>query len=317
LLENATGVDQETRASLLKTVNARLEAVQTEIARLNGDGQAEEPPAQAEPRDTVRRPPPRDVERQPPTKRRDDINDLFKDRRAALEMRAEIRKRQEAGRLATQREIEIAAIPETEDYRLPKNWNEITERRKKLFAPKLTKAEENLKRALDSTMSVNFNKTSFLDVLNYLQDKTHTAIFADREMLREANVEYEDPVDLKAEKVTYRTILRKVLRDRGLTYIVRNGIVEVMTPQKAREMMVTRVYSVAGLITGPTLLEAQIQLNQIIDSIMLAEPSSWKANGGNGTIQFNLATMSLIIRNSAEWHYSDTNPLIKTPSGEK
>ena len=87
---------------------------------------------------------------------------------------------------------------------------------------------------------------------------------------------------------------------------------------KAREMMVVRSYPVADLlfvgggpgdplqnIFGPGIarIQAMQGIASLIDMIQqTVDPQSWQANGGGGAVFFNYATLSLVIKQSAEVH---------------
>jgi hypothetical protein len=178
----------------------------------------------------------------------------------------------------------------------------------------LTKEEKALLKMLNSTLSVDFNKMPFKDVLDFIQEKTgdppKLRIFVDEASLKDAGIEYDSPVTFKQKSLTVRTILRKILADRGLTYVVMDAAVQVMTPEKARSIMITRSYPIQDLVGvfdmrwGPWAARAQLiqNVNGLIG--MIVEPGSWKINNPEapGTITFHEPTMSLIIRNSAEMH---------------
>src|SRR5581483_11986329 len=136
------------------------------------------------------------------------------------------------------------------DVAFAKNWKQLSEIRKQTVGPHLTPKEVALLRTLNSTLSVDFRDVSFKDVLGYLQDKTGLAIIVDNGSLRDAMIDYdEEKVTFKANKVTVRTILRKILADRGLAYVLKEGTVQVVTNQRAREMMVVRTYPINDLVT--------------------------------------------------------------------
>ena len=127
----------------------------------------------------------------------------------------------------------------------PKNWDRIAERGK----PKLTEKEVAMLKALNSVLSVDFDKTRLSKVFDFLQDKAGLTILVDESSLKDANVDlYEDTVSFKVNKVTVRTILRKVLADRGLSYVLKDGMVQVLTQEKARQTMVVRAYPVSDLV---------------------------------------------------------------------
>lgn len=213
--------------------------------------------------------------------------------------------------------LERSATPIRGDVELPKDWDRIKERGK----PKLSEREVALLRAMNSTLSVDFNKTRFRDVIDYIQEKAEMTILVDEASLRDAMVDYDDPVTFKINKIGVRTLLKKILADRNLTYTIREGALHVVTPQKARDTMVVRVYPIAELlgtenrfIWGPVwkrafeLQHAQTIVNMVQQSV---DPSMWNVNGGPGSVTYHEPTQSLIIRASAEMHYMLSGNLLK------
>lgn len=209
-------------------------------------------------------------------------------------------------------QVEASATPIEGVVEYPKYWQQLTENHKKIVGPKLTPQEVALLKALNSTLSVDFNGQRLREVIEYLQEKTGQAIILDEGSLKEANVEYDDPVNFKVKKVTVRTILRKILADRGLGYVLREGTIQVVTAQRAREMMVVRSYPIDDLVGGidprfgPFMGRLQLYANvqNLINTIYSGvEPSHWQPNNGPGSITFFEPSMALVIRASAEMHY--------------
>jgi hypothetical protein len=211
--------------------------------------------------------------------------------------------------------VQTSAIPVAADVNFSKNWKQLSDLRRKTVGARLTEKEVALLKTLNSTLSPDFKDMSFKDVLNLLQERTGLTIIVDEGSLREAMVDYEDKVDFQAPKVTVRTILRKILADRGLGYILKEGTVQVMTAQKARETMVIRTYPINDIVApgpyaqmfGPYISQLQMLgnaqgvINLVQNSV---DPAMWAVNGGPATISFMPQTMSLVVRASAEMHYS-------------
>ena len=207
--------------------------------------------------------------------------------------------------------LEASATPINGVVEYPKYWAQLTESRKNFVGTKLTAKEIALLKSLNTTLSVDFKGSPFKDVLAYLQEKTGLAIIVDEGSLKDAMVDYSDQVTFQVNKVTVRTILKKILADRGLAYILREGTVQVVTSQRARETMVVRSYPIDDLVGGvnqlygPYVNRAAMLSNVqgLIQTIQNAvDPSLWNANGG-GSITFNEPSRTLIIRAPAEMHY--------------
>jgi len=205
----------------------------------------------------------------------------------------------------------LKSASKTEEERITAYFIAKSELRK---TNKLSKEETALLKALDTRMDVNFNKNSFKEVLEYLGEKTGVNIFPDAGSLRDAQVDYDTQVTFKANKVTLRTVLKKILADLGLTYVIKEGNVQVIRPDRVKDYLVTRTYPVLDLIApfdmrwGPVANRVQMnqQANGLIQLIVSTiDPTSWQGVDpqGYGTISFNPGTMSLIVRHTAEMHY--------------
>jgi hypothetical protein len=238
------------------------------------------------------------------------------------------------------RDIENSASLPNGDVEFPKDWKERTKGR--TTAVPLTAKERSILQALNTTISVNFRNSKLEDVIEYLQTYTGQAILLDREAMKEVEISYETAVTLNVKGVTVRTLLRKILNDLGMTYVIKEETIQATSAQKAREMMVVRRYYVGDLLGGmgalgtlggpqaawgntgvlpgglqnfgglpfapaanPQLQAMQTTQNvkQLIDLIQSAvDPQTWQANGGSGTLTFHAPSMSLVIKQSAEVH---------------
>ncbi len=200
----------------------------------------------------------------------------------------------------------------TKEQRITDYFIQKSEKRK---SSNLSKSEVSLLKALNSTLSVDFDKQGLKEVMNYLAEKTGINIFPDAASLKDAGVEdYDAKVSFKANKVTVRTVLKKVLADVGLTYVIKEGNLQVITPDRAKDYLVTRIYPVGDLVTpfdmrwGPVANQVQMmqQANSLIQMIVTTvDPATWVSPGGGGygTIYFDPATKALVVRHTAEMHY--------------
>lgn len=207
-------------------------------------------------------------------------------------------------------------IPDESGIAFPKNWAAISAAAKKRTGPQLTAKEVALLKALNSVMSVNYDGDKFRSVIDHIQDKTGLSIIVDEASMQDAKVEYDDPITFKINKVPVRTILKKVLGDKGLAYVIKEGTIQVMTPKKASEMLVTRSYPVEDLIMPagpPTYFQSyqmRINANQLIGLIQSATDASYWQPNGPGSITYYEPTRSLVVRASSEMHYQLGSPSI-------
>jgi general secretion pathway protein D len=210
--------------------------------------------------------------------------------------------------LQIQRGIILSSIPETEDITFPKDWVEKSKRRSP--AMQLTATERKILKALNTPMSIDFKSEPLQNVIDYLQKQIGEAIIIPREILAEVNAAYDTPITIQSDRASTRSVLKRILADLNLTYVIKDQVIQVTTRERAKDMMTTRVYyigdlaSATGFNMGP--FGNQFQAIQNINGIMnlitsTIDPQSWQPNGP-ATIAFEPGTMSLIIRQSAEVH---------------
>jgi len=212
------------------------------------------------------------------------------------------------------RDIDESALPIVGDMQIDyKRSLRARKRAEKMRLP-LTAKERAILEALNRPITVHFQESRFQDVIDFLQTYADQPILPDKQALKDADVTYDTTVSLNVKGVSLRTVLRQVLGGFGLTYVVKDEIIQVVTAEQARKMMTWRVYPIDDLIKtsgltdlrwGPRAgkFEMMKAVTQLIDTIQTStEPDSWKANGGEGTISFNAATMSLAIKQTAEVH---------------
>jgi hypothetical protein len=227
--------------------------------------------------------------------------DMLADVRSYRELRA-------SRDLQLQRGIILSSIPETEDVRLPPDWVEKSKRRSP--AMQLTETERAILKALNSPIDIDFKSEPLQNVLDYLQKKIGQPILVPREVLGEVGATYESPITIQGNRASTRTILKKVLAELNLTYVIKNQVIQVTTREQAKEMMTVRAYYVGDLVSstgftmGPVFNQLQMiqNLNGIMQLIVTTiDPQSWEPNGP-GSIAFDPINMAIIVRQSAEVH---------------
>jgi hypothetical protein len=212
------------------------------------------------------------------------------------------------------RDVDRSGLPSIMDVEFPKDWKEKTERR--LKGVQLSAKERKIIEALDKPITVNWNGMMLEESLQELSTKMDQNLFIDKKSLSDLGIELNKPTSLQANGVSTRTVLRQILAAQGLTFVVKDEAIQVVTVDKARDMLVTRVYYLGDLVqsTGPfggapqwgTFLDFQqtmANVETIVKSITASiDPLSWKERGGPGTVTFHYPSMSIIVRASAEVH---------------
>jgi hypothetical protein len=219
----------------------------------------------------------------------------------------------ERGRMAAIRDIDRALIIPKGEIEFPTDWKERTKGRN--TGVQLTAKEKALVQALNTPISVSFRGSRLEDVIEYLQTFMGQTILLDKAALEEAQVTYDTPVTVNLRGVTVRTLLRKILGDLALAYVVRDETIQVTSGVRARDLMVVRSYYIGDLVIGMggvNPIQQMQSVNQIMDMIQNSvDAPSWRVNGGSGTISFNAASMTLVVRQSAEVHAMLAGGLLK------
>ena len=101
------------------------------------------------------------------------------------------------------------------------------------------------------------------EVIKYLEKAMGQPIIVPQAVLAEVQVTSETPVKLKTDRVSMRTVLKKLLAEVNLAYVIKDQTIQVMTTRGAAETMSTRTYYVGDLVTvvdlrfGPVAIARQ------------------------------------------------------------
>jgi hypothetical protein len=207
-----------------------------------------------------------------------------------------------------------SSLPAKGDIEFPADWKEKTKRR--LKGVELTEAEKKIVESLNKPVTVDWTGRPFDEALQELSNVLDQKLFLDKASLDALGIDLRKGLSLQVKGVAARTVLRQVLAEQGLTFVVKDQVIQVVDVEKARNMLSTRVYYLGDLVSGvgpfagsltwgPFLDFQQTAAN--VDTIIKAitssiDPRSWRENGGPNSITFHVPSMSLIVRASTEVH---------------
>jgi RNA polymerase sigma factor (sigma-70 family) len=183
------------------------------------------------------------------------------------------------------------------------------EKLKKELSPSTGDARLNkeVDKKLSAAGDFKYQNIPLSDVLDELRDHTGLNIIVDRQALAEAQIAPEQQVvTIRLDKVSFRTALKHILHDAGLTYTVQDGVLIVTTPLVDLQKKVRRVYSVADLVGDDP--QAAEDLIRVIRHTV-GSPRHWvprKEPGGStdedfasnlegGSVEYFAAGRSLVI----------------------
>jgi hypothetical protein len=217
-----------------------------------------------------------------------------------------------------QNDINKSALPAVTDVEFPSDWKEKSERRLKATMVQLSAKEKKIIESLDKPISVNFRDRPFEDVLQELSNLLDQPLLLDKKSLEALELDLKKASTLQANGLSGRTVLRSILATQGLTFVVKDEAIQVVTVERARNLLTTRVYYLGDLINGtgpfggiqwgPFLNMQQTQANAEMLVAMIKksiDPLSWNGEaGGAGSVTFHYPSMSIIVRASTEVHHT-------------
>mgnify|MGYP002623647870 CR=1 FL=1 len=152
-------------------------------------------------------------------------------------------------------QVEKAHVPFADEppitYPDPQVWEELTLRRKKYASIDLAKqggAEEKIFAALEDATTLEFIETPLQDVIDYLKDLHGIEIQIDHRALEDVGIGSDTPITRNLKGITLRSALRLMLKEMDLTYVVRDEVLQITTPEEAESELTTKVYPVADLV---------------------------------------------------------------------
>ena len=212
-------------------------------------------------------------------------------------------------------DIDKSGLMPIGDIEYPPGWAKKMKDREKRDQPFFGPEEKKILEALEKPVSGGTKSAPFEESIQSLSTLIDLNIYLDKKSIDDVGADLRKPVDIPGN-VSARTALRAMLQSQGLTFIIKDKILQVVSVEKARENMVTRSYEIRDLVQiggpfngavtwGPYVDFQQTQQNaqMLIDAINGSiDPLVWKNKSGPATITFHYPSMSIIVRAPSEVH---------------
>jgi len=143
-------------------------------------------------------------------------------------------------------------------------------------------AEKKIAEALNSATELEFIETPLGDVIATLRDYHEIEILIDQRALDDVGVPRDCPITISLKGISLRSALRLMLRELDLTYVIRDEVLLITTPEESRRMTYVRVYPVDDLVASGSAKRECRSLLMAIKTCVL--PQSWDEMGGSGSI---------------------------------
>ena len=201
--------------------------------------------------------------------------------------------------LALQRDILKASIPVTGDVSFPDDWVEKSKRR--TAGAKVSEEDRKIMNTMSSPLTFSLKNEPFQSFLDIMEKQFGSPLVIDQQALQLMNITTETPITVNSRGWSTRTILRKVLSDLGLSYVIKEKTIHITSPDRAKETMTTRAYPIGDII-GNMNMNMPGNYNQavfvqnvqnIMNSIMALDPKSWQPEGA-GSVSYTHLTLPTI-----------------------
>ncbi len=130
-------------------------------------------------------------------------------------------------------------------------------------------------------VQIGFPDVPLGDAVRLVSQLSMLPITFDLEAMAELGVSVGDPVRIDLSGATLAEVLKAVLAEHGLVYVVDRGQVLVTSPGRKRGSTKPRDYTVSDL-TGRGV-EATAKLADLVRDVVA--PESWEPSGGQGTVE--------------------------------
>jgi membrane-associated protease RseP (regulator of RpoE activity) len=109
--------------------------------------------------------------------------------------------------------------------------------------------EPTLDEKLNQRIDVDFEDVALKDAISYIQEHTGIQFVIRKKRLEEASVNPETPVTQRLNRVRVSTLLDLMLGELELTYVDRDDLLHITTPEDAESQLLIRVYDCRDLLT--------------------------------------------------------------------
>ena len=161
--------------------------------------------------------------------------------------------------LAALHQVELSLIPFSDSppilYPSAEKWEEISRSPFRNFrsaavniAGKGKNKEQRILDALEADVDLDYPETPLKEVIEDLKERFGIPIVLATKKLEEAAINLETPVTVNFKQISLRAGLRNMLGDLGLTYLIKDEVMQITTPEDAGAQLITKVYRVGDLV---------------------------------------------------------------------
>ncbi|MGI9470509.1 MAG: hypothetical protein ACR2NZ_03175 [Rubripirellula sp.] len=143
-----------------------------------------------------------------------------------------------------------------------------------------SKSVQEIVERLGQSISIEAVEEPLSDLVVALSETSGIPIVIDRRALEEIGLSSDEPVSINLSNISFRAVLRLMLRSLDLTYLIDDEVMQITTIEAAEQNLRGRIYFLEG--TGATSEESGDMVKLITSTIV---PDTWEQLGGPSTAQ--------------------------------
>jgi len=138
-----------------------------------------------------------------------------------------------------------------------------------------------LREQLDQSISIDFQDTPLQKAVDHFAEELVIDIRLDERALDDVGIRSRQPISVSLTDCKFATALQAMLMELDLTWMIRDGVIWITTPEEAQSAMQVAVFDVRDLCRD--FSESEGLLEAITSQ---ASPETWSDVGGPGSIEF-------------------------------
>jgi hypothetical protein len=148
-------------------------------------------------------------------------------------------------------------------------------------------AEGRILKALKKRISCDFREKPLREVAAFLEKELNEKVLIDAKTLEDLGISPDAPITKLVSNTTAENALDLLLRDLGLTYMIRDEAILITSPEEAENNLMTRTYDVSDLPAYRTENgDSMPDYDSLIELIeKTIQPRSWDTVGGPASVQ--------------------------------
>jgi hypothetical protein len=175
----------------------------------------------------------------------------------------------------------------------------------------------SIRHALDQPFTAEFKDVSLMDVIDFASEKAGIPIVIDVHALEDFGIDTSVPITAKFTETPLHFALKRLLNALELTYIIRNEVLFITTPEQAEESLLIGLYPVRDLVEigDDSLIEplgARCDFDSLTNVIQSTiAPDSWDEVGGPSSIEVLLPVPTIVILQMQHVHEQISELLVQ------